>query len=192
MKKTVLILFILMLAALPFDPMLAGLCHGSSPLLRDVFGFITHFGESQYILIPAAIVLFFCWKRPRLEKPFIISMHVFSIVATAGILVQIPKYVFGRARPYLFWETGDRGLHWFTGGADFTSFPSGHATTAAALAFALMPFFPRARLPLALYAALVAISRMVLEKHYMSDVLGGAFIASLVAFYLAKRLPMRV
>ena len=193
MKKTAAILFILMLAALPFDHMIAKACLAISPAVLQVFQFITHFGESQYILIPAAVVLFYCWKKPKLERPFIISLHVFVLVATTGILIQIPKYIFGRARPKALWNQGIDGLHWFGGGASaLTSFPSGHTATAAALAFALSAFFPRARIPLFAYVALVALSRITLQQHYLGDVLGGALAACLVAFYLAKRLPMRV
>jgi undecaprenyl-diphosphatase len=72
--------------------------------------------------------------------------------------------------------------------ADPFSFPSGHAMHATAYAVLFSIRFPSLTLPLAGFAALVALSRVVLGVHFPSDVLAGAAIgaatAGLVAFLL--------
>jgi membrane-associated phospholipid phosphatase len=62
-----------------------------------------------------------------------------------------------------------------------TSFPSGHAATAAAGAVALSRAWPPATVPLSAIAGLIALSRVALGVHFAGDVLGGL----LVGFFAA-------
>lgn len=66
------------------------------------------------------------------------------------------------------------------------SFPSSHAVNnfAAAMLFAL--FFPRARIWLFTFAALVAYSRVYVGVHYPSDVLAGAAIGAGLAWIIVR------
>ena len=50
----------------------------------------------------------------------------------------------------------------------YNSLPSGHATTAFALAFALSTLWPRGRPLLIIYAILIALSRVMVNAHYLS------------------------
>lgn len=70
------------------------------------------------------------------------------------------------------------------------SFPSGHATVAAAVAISLILLTRGALRPLAivagvLFAALVAFARMYLGVHYLSDVIGGFITATGVALLVS-------
>ena len=69
--------------------------------------------------------------------------------------------------------------------------PSGHATTAFAAAVAVALLWPRLRVPMLIYAFLIAASRVVLDAHYVSDVLAGAAVgvagALLVRDWFAAR-----
>jgi membrane-associated phospholipid phosphatase len=56
------------------------------------------------------------------------------------------------------------------------SFPSSHAANAFALAVSLTVFRPRWRIPCLLLAALVAWSRVYLNRHFISDIVVGAAI----------------
>lgn len=56
------------------------------------------------------------------------------------------------------------------------AFPSGHAATAVAGAYALARVLPAARLALWLLAAGIALSRLYLGVHYPLDVAAGAFV----------------
>ena len=57
---------------------------------------------------------------------------------------------------------------------DYASMPSGHATTAFAAMVAVALLWPRLRIPVLVYALLIAASRVMLDAHYLSDVLAGA------------------
>lgn len=101
------------------------------------------------------------------------------------------KLAFGRPRPDL-WPTDVQvsGL----------SFPSGHATAAAALALVVgvltwrTPYRWAAVIVGTLYAALMMLSRVVLGVHFPSDVLAGALTATLsvVTVFLLMRRPVGV
>jgi membrane-associated phospholipid phosphatase len=56
------------------------------------------------------------------------------------------------------------------------AFPSSHAANAFAIAAGLSRRFPRATIPLWLFAAVVAFSRMYLDRHWLSDVVVGALL----------------
>jgi undecaprenyl-diphosphatase len=68
-------------------------------------------------------------------------------------------------------------LSWFP--SDRFSFPSGHALNAFAIGSVLALAFPLAAVPVLALAASIAVSRVVLGLHWVSDVLAGA-IAGLV------------
>lgn len=74
---------------------------------------------------------------------------------------------------------------------DQFSFPSGHTITAFAVAVTFGMFYPAA-LPALLFCALsIALSRIVLGMHFLSDVLAGAALGTILAissyqiFYLS-------
>ncbi len=59
--------------------------------------------------------------------------------------------------------------------------PSGHSVTAASVAIAFGAIWPRARAVAWLYAALIMLSRVVLNAHHPSDVIAGALLGTVVA-----------
>jgi undecaprenyl-diphosphatase len=59
---------------------------------------------------------------------------------------------------------------------DKFSFPSGHTMTAFSIALVLSYFYRGVELPLYFMAASIAISRVVLGMHFVSDVLAGAML----------------
>jgi membrane-associated phospholipid phosphatase len=68
-----------------------------------------------------------------------------------------------------------------------TSFPSGHAASAAAFAVGVGNLLPSLKVPLCTAASVVAFSRVYTGVHYPSDVLVGALLGRLAAI-LARRL----
>jgi membrane-associated phospholipid phosphatase len=111
-------------------------------------------------------------------------------VALAGLATQAVKHVACRARPRLVegWGVGTgplpdaparRGFfHWPCWGRwNYHGFPSGHAATAFAAAAALVGGAPtRGRAWVLVAASGVGASRIVLNAHFLSDVLGGGLI----------------
>ena len=69
---------------------------------------------------------------------------------------------------------------------DRYGFPSGPAVRVAAIAAALSPLLPGwAALALALWAAAVALSRVLLGAHYLLDVLVGVLLGGAIGLALA-------
>lgn len=110
----------------------------------------------------------------------IVPAFLLAAVAASGLTVDLLKVIFGRARPKLLFLDGTYDFSWLGLGADYWSFPSGHAATAAALMTALWCLWPRHALFYAALAVLIAMCRVVTGAHYLSDVVMGAFVAVLV------------
>ena len=169
---------------LTIDQSVATSFRGAAPGLRDAMEFVTRFGESQWFLVPtgvAAIALFAVAggeKRP-LRRATVrwtaqANLFVFAVIAIAGIGVNVVKVIIGRARPRVFFGEGYFGAEPLTFGSAYASFPSGHTATACALAFAVTMVVPRLRLPLFAFAALIALSRVVVTAHWVGDTVAAA------------------
>jgi len=65
---------------------------------------------------------------------------------------------------------------------DQFSFPSGHTITAFAVALSLSTFYPSLLIGLLFCAGSIALSRILLGMHFLSDVLAGAAIGSALAY----------
>jgi membrane-associated phospholipid phosphatase len=103
------------------------------------------------------------------------AIYYLGVSALSGLLVQVLKNLFGRARPDDFLlEIGS------------PSFPSGHAANAATLAVTLALILGRwwVWVAGALYTLMMAISRTYLGVHWLSDTLGGVLLGAGIAFIL--------
>jgi membrane-associated phospholipid phosphatase len=115
---------------------------------------------------------------------------LFLAIGVTGLVVTVIKRIVGRARPMIAGD--DVFLYkFFLWRVEYASFPSGHATTAFAVAVAFGVLWPRLRLLLWTYAVMIALSRVIVTAHHPSDVLAGAIAgvvgALLVRDYLAAR-----
>jgi undecaprenyl-diphosphatase len=98
-----------------------------------------------------------------------------SLAAGAGIaLFQLLKKRTNRQRPCAIephcWAT--------LLPPDRFSFPSGHTITAFAVAVSLSAFYPGLAAGLLFCGASIAVSRILLGMHFLSDVIAGALIGS--------------
>ncbi len=134
----------------------------------EVLRGITHLGDTVVVLAVALVsgVVLLTTGRRRL------ALFLVTVVAGQWVLANLIKELVARTRPDL------DPLAAFSG----YSFPSGHATAAAAtylaLALALVAVSPRWNAPVLIatgvgLAVAVATSRAMLGVHWFSDVLGG-------------------
>lgn len=97
--------------------------------------------------------------------------------AVSGALVHAIKYSLGRMRPTLLFKDGLYGFSPFHGGWATSSFPSGHTQSIFVIATLLALLFPRMKWLFFSIAFSVGLSRLMVQAHYLSDVLFGAYIA---------------
>lgn len=116
---------------------------------------------------------------------------VLAVAATSATINGALKPLTGRRRPE--WDRGGRFLARAVPMPASTSFPSGHAGSAFAFAFAAGRHVPVLAIPLRALAAAVAYSRVHTGVHYPGDVLVGACIgagtSALIAAGAARAAP---
>ncbi len=170
----------------------------------QAFNEITDFGTSGWFLWPIGLILLAVamLARPalgRITNAVLIAVMVrlqflFLAIALPGLTITVAKRLIGRVRPS---ELGPFQYFPLSWRSDYASLPSGHSTTAFAAAIAIGALCPRARLPLWIYAATIALSRVVITAHFPSDVIAGAFVGGFGAllvrnFFALRRLAFTV
>lgn len=105
-------------------------------------------------------------------------------VAVAMIIGDFIKWFLGRHRPDMLFAHGQYGFSFFAGGYNQHSFPSGHSLRIFSAMTSMSLIWPRARIPLLSLAVLVGVSRVVVFKHYPSDVVAGAFVGIFSALWV--------
>jgi membrane-associated phospholipid phosphatase len=146
-------------------------------------------GEPGSIIIAGATYVYGrAEDSPRSAE---IGLRTIESIGAAGLTSLVIKGFAGRARPFVTSDTNPhrykfgRGFH----DDDYTSFPSGHVTTAFAAASAasqeityLWPHASRLWTPvLFTSASLVGVARIYEDKHWASDVVAGAAVGTLVS-----------
>lgn len=101
----------------------------------------------------------------------------FFITLANLVIVRALKSLFSRERPEEAIEAMRGRLR------DAYSFPSGHATTSFGLAWLVAMSYPVAWIQAVVYtgATVIALSRVMLREHYVSDVVAGATLGTLIA-----------
>ena len=177
------------------DRPLALYFHAHDADLRAVFDLTGRLGLTYgYLIVLGLAFATLHWggALSRL-RPFALSMQAFSAIpaflflsiAASGIIVDLLKLIFGRPRPKLLFSAGIYDFTWLGLRADHWSFPSGHSATITALMTALWLVWPQHLLFYGLVATIVALSRVVVGAHYLSDTFAGALIAVLTTWGMA-------
>ncbi|HTP04467.1 MAG TPA: phosphatase PAP2 family protein [Nitrospirota bacterium] len=95
------------------------------------------------------------------------------------------KHVVGRIDTR-FWlrHPGFKEFHWFHGGGNYTSFPSGHMAVFMALVIALWMFYPRYQSAYFSFLSVLALALIITNYHFISDVVAGAYLGFLVNYFI--------
>ncbi len=141
-------------------------------------------------IIWVLIAAFVYWKGQEKESFYIMNLVLFSI-AIAGVL----KIAFARTRPNskIFTTTNSFLEEMFPTKSSFdASFPSGHSTMiGAASSYYWKSIKKHEKKILILIILTVTISRMILGRHFLTDVLSGTIIGILIGkfvFWSKKKL----
>lgn len=195
--------FILLLFALLFfDVYLSRSAIAWNGEWRQPFQFVTHFGLSDWVLIPSGLVFLASfvgyralrrsshWRRGVFELS-LVSGFIFASVGGTGLFTNILKRIFGRGRPAVFDNYGAFDFQHVFNDWMFQSFPSGHSTTAMATAIVIGFLMPRFFRLFLIIAIVTGISRVVVGDHYPTDVLAGFIVGGLGTYavrnYFARR-----
>ena len=154
---------------------------------------LTDFGKDEYVLaVLAALLIIVAIVSPALrgmQRSLLLGLgtrlqFLFCAVTVPVLITEVIKWCVGRGRPFVGGEADVFHFSHFAGNPAYYSFPSGHATTAFALAFAVSAVWPKARPAMAVYAVIIAASRLVLLAHHPSDVVAGALIGIIGAMFV--------
>lgn len=167
------------------------LVRGAVRLRQDWFGdvmrFLSQVGYSAWLVPTGGVV---CVVLGVVARRWRDGLVIAFATPAAALTTRLLKETFERARP-------EGGFDPLIAGY---SMPSGHATSSAAFAAALVIVTHRGRLGLVvgvlapLFAELVAVSRVVLGVHYPTDVVAGLLLGTGVALVVAgavQKVPER-
>lgn len=158
------------------------------------FEVLTDFGKDTIVLSLAAVLLLVVTlmapalhgsSRRRLLATGLRLQFIWLAIAVPLAFGELVKWIAGRGRPFVGGQANAFNFTPFAGteGAH-ASFPSAHAITAFALAFAIAAIWPRLRGLMIAYALVIAFTRLVLLAHHPSDVVAGATIGIIGAMFV--------
>jgi len=157
-----------------WDRFLLSLAHGFRSFWLDRFFALITWAGSLFILAPVtALICGFLLRNGRVTEAWWLGLSLAGI----ALFSRLAKLWFARPRPDLFPVIGDIPLD--------ASYPSAHTAQIVAFAVAVCWILKPEKLGLTYYsltvtalllASLVALSRVYLQVHFPSDVVGGALL----------------
>jgi len=117
------------------------------------------------------------WNKEFTYRSLQLCLMCGFVLFFAGIL----KLSLARARPDLFFHDAIYGFYFGSTGNEYRSFPSSHTAIAFGVAWFWRILSSKQLLIPYLLASMVGLSRILINQHYASDVLVGAFIGIFVA-----------
>ena len=161
---------------------------------------VTDFGKDSHVLsVLAAMLIVVALVAPALQRAsqarwlgFGLRLQFLFLAVLVPLLPgELFKWIVGRGRPFVGGQPNPFNFAHFAGTEAYASFPSAHAITAFAFAFAISSVWPRMRGLMIAYALLIGFTRLVLLAHHPSDVVAGALIgivgAMCVRYWFAAR-----
>ncbi|MFD2264853.1 phosphatase PAP2 family protein [Lacibacterium aquatile] len=171
-----------------WDQEIARSMRGQPKPVLKTFGVITQLGDGLGWFVGSILLLVIClwfgfrsrdhevaarWRVRAWAPGFFLAG-----IAAAGLVNSLLKFLFGRARPKLFFRDEVYGFAFFRHVPDWVSMPSGHTAMALAVATALTCLWPRWRWVILPIGFLVALSRVVVTAHWLGDILIGSLVGS--------------
>ncbi|MET4073750.1 phosphatase PAP2 family protein [Hymenobacter sp. UYCo722] len=194
---TVISLLACVVLILLLDQPLAGFIHAHSAWSAPFFARLTATADSAHEALMAHVIglpiiflllgLAFAIGRYVLKKRggtlFLVLLltHEFSMV-----LANVLKGAVHRLRPEVQFGTGYAGSGLWAEGPHNDSFPSYHTAVYFSLFWPLAVAFPKYRLPLLVLPGLIALGRLVLGAHYLSDVWFSLWLVVALTFLFGR------
>ena len=161
---------------------------------------LTDFGKDEYVLSALGVLLvavaIISAATRGIQRSLLLGLgtrlqFLFLAVAVPVLVGELIKWSVGRGRPFVGGEANVFNFSHFNGSGAYSSFPSGHSITAAALAFGVSAVWPKARPAMVVYVLVILATRLVLLAHHPSDVVAGALVGVIgtmfVRYWFAAR-----
>lgn len=149
------------------------------------------------LLLPLVLVITaITWAGYVLHRRLALTAHHRRWLAAVGVVAPLSylaksffKWLFGRVQTRL-WLTHGYSLqfHWLHGSGAFNGFPSGHMLVCSALAAIFCRRYPRALIPTTCLLTLLGTALLLLEYHFLSDVVAGSYLGLLLEQTLSAHL----
>ncbi len=162
-----------------------------SHFLTAIMTTVTTLGDEGIIFIVLGLVLL-CTKKYRKAGVSILVALVVMLLLNNIVL----KELIARPRPfnldpetYDWWYEVYKYPYFNIHQPSSYSFPSGHTSSAFAAAIALLCHDRKLGIPTTIFAAIMGFSRIYVEVHYCTDVIGGAIVGiiyALIGVLIAK------
>ena len=202
-QKAPAIVLLVLLVMMVVDIPLSHITHQFSGDVRHFFGKLSIIAKGVWYLVGlpllAVILLSFALvarlaKKPLLERHLInwvgIPVMIWLSVVLSGLVTNIIKFTLGRFRPDLYFmqapENVQIGLGYFSDQYLQNSFPSGHTTTAVAVATTLWLIWPRGWVLFLAFGVGAGLLRVLAGVHWPSDVVAGGFIGYITAVMIHR------
>ncbi len=141
-------------------------------IIKAFFKLISRLGDGVFWYSLMSILLIVDGKSALLPV-----IHMALTGLTCTLVYKFLKAKTLRPRPYQI----NHQIIMGTAPLDQFSFPSGHTLHAVAFTIVLLAYYPHLEWLVVSFAALVALSRLVLGLHYPTDVIAGALIGTTIA-----------
>jgi membrane-associated phospholipid phosphatase len=176
-------------ASFAIDRQAAHFFHAAIPKSFDrLLHATTDWAKGALWLIAAALAFVVAWSvqwllgpSPEMHRLERVSSAFLVSLAAASIVLHSIKIMLGRRRPRDELELNLYGFRPFTFDLRKDSFPSGHALTICCVAVVVSAVAPGFAVLWFAIAAWLALTRALLNSHYLSDVFVGAGIALVVS-----------
>jgi membrane-associated phospholipid phosphatase len=159
-----------------------------TPFTNTTSAIVDPLGNGRTLWITSGLVFLHgqVFKNPKTTR---VGLLILESQLINGIIGQVLKLSFGRARPY---ESGVADQWYGPRYPVFTSFPSGHAQTSFALATAIALEFRHVKIvpPIAYtLATLTCLSRINANAHWTSDLIVGAALGHFITKTIIRQHP---
>ena len=154
-----------------------------NPILTSIMVVITTLGDEGIIFIVLGLVLLLTKKYRKAGLSILIALVVMLVLNNLVL-----KELIARPRPfnldpetYAWWHEVYKYPYFNIHQPSSYSFPSGHTSSAFAAAIALLCHDRKLGIPTTIFAAIMGFSRIYVEVHYCTDVIGGAIVGIIYA-----------
>jgi len=170
------------------DTVRAFIMQHQNPAMRNFMRYVSLFGDWPSHTALGLILLAVAWRRGSQEWTRIFLAMLLAMML-AGVAGTVIKRTVPRARPSVHTDTRWGGPRF---SSKYHSFPSGHVGASTALFGVLIIARRRVGLACLPIPILIALSRMYIGAHYLSDVVCAAVLGISCALVVAHFLLLQI